>query len=214
MSLTIVRHSLPPWARRKPKLSDGPFGDARTRMVLRDLERGYSLDDALARSRVAGGSTAVAYVTKNLAFAATAGAKTALNTIAPAGHGLSLVELGVTFDGVTASAVPAVVELCSSTQAGAGTSAGSTPTVLQARGRSTGGSAPTAGHNFTVEPTTLTVLRQWYVSPNNGMLIYPVPLGREIEIDSSGGTAKALAIRVNVTANVNVLAYMEVEAVG
>lgn len=188
--------------------------DARAQLILRAIKKGYSIDEAVRRSRIAGGSTAVAYVTKNTVFAATAGAKTVLNTIAPAGHGLSLIEFGVSFDGVTASAVPAVVELCSSTQAGAGTSAGSVPTVLQTRGRATGGSAPTAGHNYTAEPTTLTVLRQWYVSPNNGILQYGVPLGREIECDSSGGTAKALALRVNVSANVNVLAWMEVEAVG
>lgn len=159
-------------------------------------------------------ATAAAYLTRNTAFSATTGAKTVLNTIAPSGHGLSLVEFGISFNGVTASDVPATVELCQSTQVGAGTSAGSVPTVVQVRGRSTGGSAPTAGHNYTAEPTALTVIRQWYVSPNGGVLVYPVPLGREVECDSSAGTIKALCLRVNTTATVSVLAYMEVEALG
>ncbi len=212
--LTIVRHALPPWARKRARLADGPFGDARTKLVLRDLDRGYSLDDALKRSRVQGGSTSCAYVTKNLTFSAATGAKTALNTIAPAGHGLALVEFGISFNGVTASDVPALVEVCTSTQAGAGTSAASVPTVIQTRGKATSGSAPTAGHNYTAEPTTLVSVRQWYVSPNGGLLIYPLPLGREIECESSGGTIKALALRVNTTATVSLYAYMEVEAIG
>lgn len=150
------------------------------------------------------------WVIKNTAFAMTTGAKTVLNVIAPAADGLVLVEFGISFDGVTASAVPATVELCQSTQATAGT-AGSAPTPVQIRGRTlTGGSVPTAGCNYTAEPTTLTVLKQWYVSPTSGLIIQ-FPLGREAEGDPSGGTIKALCLRVNVTANVNCLAYMEVE---
>lgn len=213
MGITIVRHALPPWVRRRPRLSDGPFGDARTRLVLRDLERGYSLDEALRRSRVEGGSTAAAYLVQNNVFAMTAGAKTVLMTIPPAGHGLSVTEIAVSFDGITA-AVPALVEMVRSTQATAGTSAGSVPTPIQVRGRATGGQAPTSGHNYTAEPTVLTGSRQWYISPNGGVLLLPFPLGREVEADSSGGTVKGIGIRVNVTANVNCLAYMEVEALG
>ena len=146
-------------------------------------------------------------------FAMTAGAKTALMAIAPAGHGLAVTELSVSFDGITSSAVPALVELVSSTQAGAGTS-GVAPTITQVRGRTTSGSAPTGGSNYTVEPTTLVSLKRWYIPQYNGVFVLQLPLGREIECDSSGGTIKALGIRINVTANVNVVGYMEVEAVG
>lgn len=214
MSITIVRHALPPWIRRRPKLSDGPFGDARTKLVLRDLERGYSLDDALARSRVSGGSTAAAYLCQNNPFAATAGAKTALLVAAPAGHGLAITEISVSFDGVTASAVPALVDLTRKDATTAGTAGASPVTAVQIRGRATGGSAPTVSHNYTAEPTVLTGGRQWYVSPNGGVLVYPMPLGREVEIDSSAGTTRFAGIRVAVNANVNVLCYMEVEALG
>jgi hypothetical protein len=152
-----------------------------------------------------------AWTILNAVFAATAGAKTVLNVIAPAGHGLVLVGFEITFDGVTASAVPALVEVCQSTQATAGTSAGSAPTPVQTRGRArTGATAPTTGHNYTAEPTVLTPVKQWYISPTSGLTLQ-LPLGREIECDPSGGTIKALAIRINVTANVNVRAGMEVE---
>jgi hypothetical protein len=159
-------------------------------------------------------ATAAAYVCRNLVFATGTAVHTNLVAIAPAGHGLSLVEMGISFDGVTASAVPVLVELCQSTQAGGGTGAASPPTAVQVRGRSTSGQAPTVTHNHTAEPTTLTVVRQWLVSPNGGTFVYPVPLGREIECDSSSGSIKALAIRVTSAATVNSYCYMEVEALG
>lgn len=157
-------------------------------------------------------SAAYSVVTATV-FAATAGAKTALMAIAPAGHGLALVSFEVSFDGVTASAVPAFVEIVQSTQAGAGTS-GVTPTITQIRGRSTSGSAPTGGSNYTAEPTTLTRIVGFYVPQFMGTLVRDLPLGREYEIDSSGGTIKAIGIRINVTANVNFSGRLEVEAVG
>lgn len=147
------------------------------------------------------------YVARNTVFAATAGAKTVLNVIAGANQPVSIIEWGVSFDGVTGSAVPATVELCQSTQGAAGTSAGSVPAIVQVSGRSIT-AQPTSGHNYTVEPTTLTVIEQFFVSQFMGMLVKQYPLAQEPDSDLSGGTIKALAIRVNVTANVNVLAYM------
>lgn len=159
-------------------------------------------------------ATAAAYYIGNLVFATGTAVHTNLNVIAPAGHGLSLVEFGISFDGVTASAVPVLVEVGTGTQSVAGTGAASPPTAVQVRGRSTGGQAPTAIHNCTVEPQVQTVLRQWLISPNSSTLIYPLALGREIECDSSGGTAKALFARVTSAATVNSRCYMEVEALG
>lgn len=143
-------------------------------------------------------------------FAATTGAKTALMVIAGANSGLVVVEFGISFDGVTASAVPALIELVSSTQAGAGTPTG-TPTVTRVRGRVTGGEAPTASGRYSVEPTVLVRHKAWYVTPNGGLLILQFPLGREPETDNSAGTIRGYGIRVNVSANVNVMAYMETE---
>lgn len=147
------------------------------------------------------------------AFAATTGAKTALLVLAGANSGLVVTEFGISFDGVTASAVPALVELVSTTAATAGTS-GETPTITQVRGRVTGGEPPTGGSKYSVEPTTLVRHRAWYVSPNGGILVMQFPLGREPETDDSGGTIRGYGIRVNVSANVNVYSYMEVEKNG
>lgn len=147
------------------------------------------------------------YIARNTVFAATTGAKTVLNVIAGANQAVSIFEWGVSFDGVTSSAVPATVELCQSTQAGAGTSAGSIPAIVQVGGRSIA-AQPTSGHNYTAEPTTLTVMEQKFVPQFMGMYEKQYPLGLEPDTDLSGGTVKAIAIRVNVSANVNVLAYI------
>lgn len=147
------------------------------------------------------------YLSRNTVFAATAGAKTVLSVIAGAAQPVAVLEWGISFDGVTSSAVPATVELCQSTQAGAGTSAGSIPAIVQLSGRAIT-AQPTSGHNYTVEPTTLTVIEQLFVPQFMGAYVKQYPLGLEPDTDLSGGTVKALAIRVNVTANVNVLAYI------
>jgi len=157
-------------------------------------------------------STAVGYRVNNASAFAYSGAQTksVLSAIAPSGHGLSVTEADVSLDGVTSSAVPMTVELCTSTQAGAGTSAG-TSVIKQVRGRSTSGSAPTSGNNFTAEPTTLTSHSKWFIPQFMGSFTYQLPLGREVECDSSGGTDKAHVMRLNSSASVNALANMEVE---
>lgn len=146
-------------------------------------------------------------------FALTAGAKTVILAIAAANSGLMVVELGISFDGVTATAVPALVELVSSTQAGAGTPATS-PTVTQNRGRVTSGEPPAVGSNYSAEPTVLVRHKAWYIPQFMGVFVLQHPLGREPETDDSGGAIKAYGLRVNVSANVNCIAYLEVEKNG
>lgn len=221
MGLTIIRRVRPPWMRARsswPAVMEMPpdweNGDPLPRHYPIELRnRREQLIWDIAQRRVAGGATAAAYAVNSAIFAAPAALHSILNVIAPSGHGLSLVEAAVSFDGVTASNVPVYVEICQSTQGAAGTG-GTAPTIAQVRGRSTSGSAPTAAGSFTVEPTTLTRTRSWYVSPNNGLLIYPLPLGRELECDSSGGTIRAHNMRITPPNTVNAQAYMEVEALG
>lgn len=129
-------------------------------------------------------------------------AKTILNAI-NAGRILKCVELSVSFDGVASTAEPVTVELCASTQAGAGTSTSHTP--LQVSGATRTVSA-TAARNYTAEPTVLTALKRWLVHPQGGNLTIQFPLGREPMRDSSG---HGLAIRCTAPATVNVQGYLE-----
>ena len=149
------------------------------------------------------------YLANNTVFSAASGAKTVLNIIAGANQPIAIVEWGVSFDGVTSSAVPATVNLCQSTQATAGTVGSSPPAVVQLNGRAISAQF-TVQHNYTAEPTALTVIEQVFVPQFMGIYVKQYPLGQEPDTDLSGGTVKALCIRVNTTATVNVLAYARV----
>lgn len=132
-------------------------------------------------------------------------AKTILNVINAANSLIRITELSVSFDGVTATAEPVTVELCSSTQAGAGTS--TAHTIVQVRGPTRTVQA-TGARNYTAEPTTLTVLKRWLVPAFNGLLLVQFPLGREPEQVT---TADGLCIRCTAPATVNVQGYIEFE---
>ncbi|MBG0830507.1 hypothetical protein HS041_22355 [Planomonospora sp. ID67723] len=131
-------------------------------------------------------------------------AKTIMSAINAANSILKLVELSVSFDGTTANAEPVTVELCSSTEAGAGTATSHTPAQVSGPTRTIQG---TAKRNFTAEPTVLTVLKRWLVHPQSGLLIQ-FPLGRE---PMQVVTADALVVRCTAPAGVNVQGYMEIE---
>jgi hypothetical protein len=149
------------------------------------------------------------YIVQNTVFSAATGAKTVLNVIAGANQKIDILEWAVTMDGATSTAVPATVNLCQSTQAGAGTSAGSVPAVVQVTGRPATAQF-TVGHNYTAEPTALTVIEPYFEPQFNGMFARAYNQGQEPETDQSGGTVKALALRINTTATVNVFAWMRV----
>lgn len=131
-------------------------------------------------------------------------AKTIMSVVAASNAPIRLVELSVSFDGTTASAEPVTVELCHNTEGAAGTS---TAHTLVQSGGPTRTAQASGKRNFTVEPTTITVVKRWLVHPTAG-LIYQAPLGREVEQNT---TADALLVRCTAPANVNVQGYMEFE---
>jgi hypothetical protein len=133
-------------------------------------------------------------------------AKTILGWKAHANSGLLLVGYEVAFDGVTASAVPVLVEVCYCTWATNSPGTNSTSvTPAQELGRVLTVGA-TAGKTWTTEPTTLTVLREKLLTPNGGVIVYDYPLGTEPD----SALAEGFAIRCNAPATVNVRATMKV----
>lgn len=108
----------------------------------------------------------------------------------------------VAFDGVTASAVPVLVELCYATFAtnSPGTNSTSvTPAQVSGRVLTVGA---TAGKTWTAEPTTLTVIEEKLLTPNGGLVIYDYPLGNEYDC----ALAEGFVIRCTAPATVNVRA--------
>lgn len=134
---------------------------------------------------------------------AAATAKTMLAVRGGAAFGLDLRRWGVSFDGVTASAVPVLVELCTWSGATSGTSTAATP--VQTGGRVIAHGVGGSGQNFTVEPTVLAVVKAELVTPNGGL--FEQEFAPDATYDSDVLTG--WAIRLTAPAIVNARAIME-----
>src|SRR4249919_673193 len=90
---------------------------------------------------------------------AAATARTCASMIAAAADEVQLIELAVSFDGVTASAVPVLVELCDYDVTTAGTRTTGTPFQIKGQRSAV---ATSFFHSYTgTEPTVLTPLYKW-----------------------------------------------------
>jgi hypothetical protein len=145
------------------------------------------------------------YTTRNTVFAATAGAKTVLKLITPTSFNIKVHELGVSTDGVTATAVPATLEWGTSDETTAGTGSG-TAVTTQVKGRAQAHGL-TVGQNFSAEGTTYTLIGGIFVPQYMGIFVRQNPLG--LEDESPGDAADSFLLRINVSANVNVLAWVK-----
>ncbi len=112
--------------------------------------------------------------------------------------------ISIAFDGVTASAVPVLVEVCACTFATNPPGTNSTSRTPQ----QAGGSAQTPGwiaaSAWTVEPTVITVVKEYLVSPNGGNLRDWFRDGILFSLTGLDG----VALRCTAPANVNVRATM------
>jgi hypothetical protein len=123
----------------------------------------------------------------NVALVA-ATAKTVLCAIAPAQFGIDWIGYEISFDGVTASAKPVLVELCTCTLATNSTpgTGNTTATVTQRYGPSI-----TAGftgfYGSTSEPTVITMFDSFTLTPNGGTLIRDFPKDRTPDTAVSTG---------------------------
>lgn len=122
-------------------------------------------------------------------------AKTVLAVIAPAQFGVDWTGYEIGFDGVTASAIPVLIELCTFTAAsnstpGTGNTAG---TVNQVSGRSI-----TAGfttfYASTSEPTVITPFDSFTITPNGGTIV------RDFQAPNTPDTAVSNGILIRCTA--------------
>lgn len=146
------------------------------------------------------------YISRNTVFAATAGAKTVLKIITGTTFNIRVHEIGVSMDGVSSSAVPATFEWGTSDETTAGTSVG-TPVTTQIKGRAQA-SGITLGQNFSAEGTTYTIHSGVYVPQFMGIFVRQNPLALEEQAPGLD-VADSFLLRINVTANVNVLAWIK-----
>jgi hypothetical protein len=138
---------------------------------------------------------------------AAATAKTVIGVKAHANSGIQLKWIWLSFDGVTSTAVPPLIELCAITWATNSPGTNSTSvTPVQNYGRVlTAGF--TAGRNWTAEPTVLTVIEELYLAADKGVVSAQWPLGQEPD----SPLAEGFGIRVTAPAIVNVRAVLKVE---
>lgn len=117
-------------------------------------------------------------------------AKTALMVITPSTFGGDLKKFSVGFDGVTGTDKSVLVEVVTSTNATnstpgtANTNENTNIVQLYGRAITTGFTAFSAS---TSEPTALTVVRRFLLTPTGGTAMYDYPLGDTIDWAVSAG---------------------------
>ena len=131
-------------------------------------------------------------------------AKSIIGVKANAAFGVDWLGFRIGFDGVTASAVPVLCELCYCTWATNGPGTNSTSSTIDTIYGRAVASGMTAAKNWTAEPTVVTPFDEFLLTPNGGLIIKDFPRDR---IPDSA-FAEGFLIRGNAPANVNVRATM------
>lgn len=148
-------------------------------------------------------------VTGSAVSASAATIKSMLGVKAHANSGLQVKSFEISFDGVTGTAVPVLVELCMATFATSAPGTNSTTVIpVQSYGRSLAAGF-TAAKSWTTEPTVLSTIKEFLVAPDKGLFAYQFPLGQEPDCALGEG----FVIRVNAPAAVNARISMSVERV-
>ena len=127
--------------------------------------------------------------------------KTVLQLIAPANTSLAVIGFEVSFDGVSNTAEPVIIQILRQTTAGTVTAR----TPLKTKDKSTALQS-TGSENASVEPTAGDVLKTFHVHPRAGVL-YPFNIDNEIEIAGGG----RLGLKLTAPAAVNCLATINFE---
>lgn len=128
-------------------------------------------------------------------------ARTVLALISSTSGRPRLVEWGVSFDGVSATAEPVRVRLVRATADGTGTA-----TTIKPWDPDAPTADSTGKHTYTAEPTKeAQALVEMEVHPQAGVVVQ-YPLGREVVLDNA--TTSIVCIECTAPAGVNALAYM------
>jgi hypothetical protein len=146
-------------------------------------------------------ATQYVVTTSNIALAA-ATAKTVVEGVTDVnGPPPEWVALDITFDSVTATAVPVRADFCTYAATGTGTAY-----VPKRMGQAVGVARSTWKINDTVEPTTPVILFSWWIPPTTG-LMYQWPLGREL----FHPTSTVQGLRLTAPAAVNAIVNLTIE---
>lgn len=107
-------------------------------------------------------------------------AKTVLQLATAATRKLWVKEVQISFKSVTATDVPVLVQLRRQSTVGTMTAIVTANIAPDVEGHP--GAITAANENATVEPTTGVIVKEWYITPIGGVLVYQLPLGDEVEM--------------------------------
>jgi hypothetical protein len=133
-------------------------------------------------------------------------AKSVLGVQAGDSFGLDLKKIAFGFFGTSASEASVLCELCYATFASnsPGTASTAVTTSVQQKYGRPITHGVTAARNWTTEPTALTVLDEFPLTPNAGTLLYDWPLGDTYDCAPENG----FVLRLTAAASVTVRATM------
>lgn len=130
-------------------------------------------------------------------------AKMIVGVNAPTNQRLRILGYGVSFDGVTASAIPATVRLRRHTTAGTSTAL----TIVKAETEIGVTIQSTAGENYTVNPTLGDIVWPGFIHPQGGVFDKVFPLDWKI-FTAAGGRIGIVVTTPSGAATVNVQGYI------
>ena len=136
-------------------------------------------------------------------------AKTVIAAKAHANSGLQLKGYKLSFDGITAAAVPVLIEIVAitfTTNSPGTNSTNVTPRQKYGRQLTAGF---TGARNWTTEPTTITVIEEFTMAPDKGVIAFQYPLGDEPDT----ALAEGLGIRVTAPAAVGCRGTLDLERI-
>ena len=104
-------------------------------------------------------------------------AKTAIEVLAATNHRCLIHEIRVMFKGTTVANEPVTIEEIRFTGSGTGTAG----TEVKRMVDDSEALQTSFEYNHTVEPTGITVLSNWYIHPQSG-IVQPLPINRPISV--------------------------------
>lgn len=129
-------------------------------------------------------------------------AKTVIGVNGASDFGVDLRKLRFGFDGITAANVPVLIELCAATFATNPPGTSSTAiTPVATAGRANAATGFLAASNWSAEPTVLTVIDSYLVTPNGGTIVYDY---QGIGDTPDSPLANGFAVRMTAPQAVNV----------
>jgi hypothetical protein len=148
------------------------------------------------------------YTVQTGSVALSASATKSLWLIAPATVDFVLTEFGISFDASTASTAIRV-DLYRTTTLGS--PAGTTGTLVPSNNPDGHAALSTALTALSAEPTTVQIIKSWFVQPTGGLLVMQHPLGREPAATVTNAGRLGLRAVTPAAVSPNCVAYAEWE---